>query len=1000
MDSQQETNNESLQEQSQQEQSQQDSVDINMASEQNDSLQSLDSEEKEIKKVNSNKIEKKRNQRLFGSLLGTLSKFKKETSTLTEAQVKRMEKEKLIALKLQQEKEESNKELQEKEKKLELKKQKDRELELLKKEQEQKELLKKQLERKQKRKQIAEQYELGLKGFLKTEKHPQIYFLPNKIISKGAPDNYYITLLSNLMRTVPNTGFLDLSCLEDEKLNNFFQLNVEPKLYPEETLYLSNSVLNQIYHSNKSIPLVKFKAEYKFPTLEERLKSYKSQVEPVRPITPPVPQGIQQRRAPSIFIPSNTKTTTFRRAPVSAGLSKGLMKENRVKMLDLDEIKSVNDKQKEAQESVLKEKETKLAQLKKEKEEKEQQKREAREQKQMELEEKRRKKELADEEKRREKEEKKKRRTSESDLPSSKKQKTSPKNSPILSNLQSSPLQTKPPPVAKTNSSVDQVLEGANLVTAQERETITIFLTGKYAVQNKEETIKLSERVYIDNGVKKRESFYIILDYSTNVPIQQQPKESMLQKLKTINKKKEVKLDRSMISGPANFNEPQPEEEKSIFSKRLETAINQIFSITTRKSRKKALSLKMKQTPDPLEKKLLKQEFLMRESVSSMKKTQKMSIDDFDILKTIGHGGFGVVRLVRERSTGEIFAMKSLTKQLTLEKHQEGHVKAERTILSAASELGEWIVKLMYCFQDKEFLYFVLEYMPGGDLLNLLIKRDIFPEMFARHYFAEIVMAIEEVHKLGMIHRDPDNFLFDASGHLKIADFGLAADTRGCADDISLPDNLEISTTEICSEKRDRKQTAYSVVGTNDYVAPEVLLGKGYDKSCDWWSAGVILFEMLFGYPAFSSSNGTITKKKILNWEKTLVLPPNPVVSEEAKDLIRKLICSAENRLGGKVLKIPSADPESLVASMMEDGDARDIKDHPWFEGFDWEDLQLATPPFIPQLQEKTDTSHFDEIDQERINMMMKTDDLDSYDSRTAFEGFTYIPSKGHMNVE
>lgn len=242
--------------------------------------------------------------------------------------------------------------------------------------------------------------------------------------------------------------------------------------------------------------------------------------------------------------------------------------------------------------------------------------------------------------------------------------------------------------------------------------------------------------------------------------------------------------------------------------------------------------------------------------------------------------------------------------------------------------------------------------------------------------------------------------MFDASGHLKIADFGLAADTRGAIDDISLPDNLEISSTEIHSEKRDRKQTAYSVVGTNDYVAPEVLLGKGYDKSCDWWSAGVILFEMLFGYPAFSSSNGTITKKKILNWEKTLVLPPNPVVSEEAKDLIRKLICAAENRLGGKVLKIPSADPEALVASMMEDGDARDIKDHPWFEGFDWEDLQLATPPFIPQLQEKTDTSHFDEIDQERINLMMKTDDLDSYDARAAFEGFTYIPSKGHLNVE
>ncbi|KAJ3269571.1 hypothetical protein HDV01_001213 [Terramyces sp. JEL0728] len=907
----------------------------------------------------------------------------------------------------------------------------------------------------------------------------QIKPIAQDIIDVGAPDNFYISVLSKLMKHIPNTGFLDLSGLDDEKLNEFYQLNIEPHIYPEETLYLSNSVLEQLYHSVETRPLVTFKPDYKFPALDERLRSYKPQVEPVRSITPPIAQNVQ-RRAPSIFIPTNAKTTTFRRAPVSAGMSKGLMKENRVKILDLDEIKSVNDKQKEAQESIQKEKESKLAQLKKEKEEKEQQKKEAREQKQMEMEEKRRKKELIEEERRKEREEKKKRRTSESDLPL-KRQKTSPKNSPILSTMHSSPTQTKPP-VVHTNSNVDQVLDGADLVTPQERETITIFLTGKYAVQDKEETIKLSERVYYDNGVKKRESFYIILDYSTNMskkpvnkdlissplgfshvthlekqstkkkskenlkdiqspalpektksmqslasienlklvdlqsptesidqvspinadmPLQQQPKESMLQKLKTINKKKEVKLDRSMISGPANFNEPAPEE-KSIFSKRLETAINQIFSITTMKSRKKALSLKMKQTPDPIEKKLLKQEYLMRESVSSMKKTQKMSVNDFEILKTIGHGGFGVVRLVREKSTGEIFAMKSLTKQLTLEKHQEGHVKAERTILSAASELGEWIVKLMYCFQDKEFLYFVLEYMPGGDLLNLLIKRDIFPETFARHYFAEIVLAIEEVHKLGMIHRDvkPDNFLFDAAGHLKIADFGLAADTRGTVDDISLPDNLEISTTEITSEKRDRKQTAYSVVGTNDYVAPEVLLAKGYDKSCDWWSAGVILFEMLFGYPAFSSSNGTITKKKILNWEKTLVLPPNPVVSEEAKDLIRKLICSAENRLGGKVLKIPSADPEALVSSMMEDGDARDIKDHPWFEGFDWDDLQQSTPPFIPQLQEKTDTSHFDEIDQERINLMMKTDDLDSYDSRTAFEGFTYIPTKGHMNVE
>jgi protein-serine/threonine kinase len=110
--------------------------------------------------------------------------------------------------------------------------------------------------------------------------------------------------------------------------------------------------------------------------------------------------------------------------------------------------------------------------------------------------------------------------------------------------------------------------------------------------------------------------------------------------------------------------------------------------------------------------------------------------------------------LVKEKSSGEIMAMKSLTKQVTIERGQEGHVKSERNLLSTASELGDWIVRLFYSFQDKHFLYFVLEYMPGGDLLGLLIKKDIFEEDFARFYFAEIVQAIEEIHKLGMIHRD------------------------------------------------------------------------------------------------------------------------------------------------------------------------------------------------------------------------------------------------------
>lgn len=117
-----------------------------------------------------------------------------------------------------------------------------------------------------------------------------------------------------------------------------------------------------------------------------------------------------------------------------------------------------------------------------------------------------------------------------------------------------------------------------------------------------------------------------------------------------------------------------------------------------------------------------------------------------------GHGGFGVVRLIREKASGEIFALKTLT--VTVDKGQDGRVKAERSLLSTASEFGDYTVRLFYSFQDKHFLYFVLDFMPGGDLLGLLIKRDVFPEDFARFYFAEIVLAIEEIHKLGIIHRD------------------------------------------------------------------------------------------------------------------------------------------------------------------------------------------------------------------------------------------------------
>ncbi|POW13592.1 hypothetical protein PSTT_03611, partial [Puccinia striiformis] len=156
----------------------------------------------------------------------------------------------------------------------------------------------------------------------------------------------------------------------------------------------------------------------------------------------------------------------------------------------------------------------------------------------------------------------------------------------------------------------------------------------------------------------------------------------------------------------------------------------------------------------------------------------RVGIENFNKLKTIGHGAFGVVSLVREEVTGELLAMKQMRKSDMLRRGQEGHIRAERDLMTAASSTCRWIVRLVYSFQDVDHLYLVMEYMGGGDMLNLLIQRDTFPESMAKFYVAEMILAIEEAHKLGYIHRDikPDNFLFDREGHVKLSDFGLATD--------------------------------------------------------------------------------------------------------------------------------------------------------------------------------------------------------------------------------
>ncbi|KAI8913340.1 kinase-like domain-containing protein [Gorgonomyces haynaldii] len=439
--------------------------------------------------------------------------------------------------------------------------------------------------------------------------------------------------------------------------------------------------------------------------------------------------------------------------------------------------------------------------------------------------------------------------------------------------------------------------------------------------------------------------------------------------------------------------------------------LNQLFKIpNTRADRRAELDTQLSTVQTDDERQQVKEQWMISETEKNKKRREKISIKDFEIVQTLGHGGFGVVRLVRDKVTQEVFAMKALRKADMLKRGQEAHVRAERDLLSQASQVADWIVQLNCTFQDNENLYFVLEYMPGGDLLGLLIKLDIFPEDFAKHYCAEMVLAIEEVHKLGMIHRDvkPDNFLFNSEGHIKLADFGLATDFHW-AHSTEYDYQLKRQATRDAPTPKDRKGTAFSIVGTANYIAPEVLIGGGYDKTCDWWSLGVILFECVFGYPPFCAKTQQQTRNKILNWKKTFQFPSEPEASYDCKDLIRKLICGADERLGNRKLDFPELTEEEtkdmtkvMIKRMLAEGDASDIKKHPWFADIDWNNLHQKRPPFVPDPKR----FYFDEVDEKEVERMHQEaatefgpEDTSNMDERkrTAFMGFSYQSPQGMM---
>ncbi|CAH9132820.1 unnamed protein product [Cuscuta epithymum] len=337
----------------------------------------------------------------------------------------------------------------------------------------------------------------------------------------------------------------------------------------------------------------------------------------------------------------------------------------------------------------------------------------------------------------------------------------------------------------------------------------------------------------------------------------------------------------------------------------------------------------------------------------------KMGADDFELLTMIGKGAFGEVRICKEKTTGHVYAMKKLKKSEMLRRGQVEHVKAERNLLAEVD--SNCIVKLYCSFQDEEYLYLIMEYLPGGDMMTLLMRKDILTDDESRFYVAETVLAIESIHKHNYIHRDikPDNLLLDRYGHLRLSDFGLCK-PLDCSTlqekDFSVGDNIgEASRSDAQHPKRtqqeqlqhwqkNRRTLAYSTVGTPDYIAPEVLLKKGYGMECDWWSLGAIMYEMLVGYPPFYSDDPMSTCRKIVNWRAHLKFPEEAKLSPEAKDLISKLLCDVTKRLGSN--------------------GADEIKAHPWFHGVDWNRIYHMEAAFIPEVNDELDTQNFEKFEE------------------------------------
>ncbi|XP_061422189.1 protein kinase C iota type-like isoform X4 [Lethenteron reissneri] len=346
--------------------------------------------------------------------------------------------------------------------------------------------------------------------------------------------------------------------------------------------------------------------------------------------------------------------------------------------------------------------------------------------------------------------------------------------------------------------------------------------------------------------------------------------------------------------------------------------------------------------------------------VDGLKLQAPLGLQDFELLRVIGRGSYAKVLLVRLRTTESVYAMKVVKKDIVNDEEDIDWVQTEKHVFEQASN-HPFLVGLHCCFQTESRLFFVIDYVNGGDLMFHMQRQRKLPEEHARFYAAEISLALHFLHEHGVVYRDLklDNVLLDADGHAKLTDYGM------------------------CKEGLRPGDTTSTFCGTPNYIAPEILRGEDYGFSVDWWALGVLMFEMMAGRSPFDVVGGA--KNPDQNTEDFLF----QVILEKPIRVPRSLSVKASNVLKGFLNK----DPRERLGCHPETGFV-DIRAHPFFRVIDWDLLERreAVPPFKPHVSEEFGLDNFDaQFTTEPVQLTPDDEDSVRKIDQSEFEGFEYI---------